>query len=668
MRRLLKLGLVPKFALLSLVLIVLLGVVLARSISSDIRSRNLDSAKKVAVVVSRIGVQSELSPEMISKGLSPAQVVRLDKQLQRGLVGRSVARIKVWSRDGLVAYSDEPKLIGRKFKVKGELRQALGGDVIASVSRLESAENVYDRGGGDLLEVYVPIVLEGSKTPAGAFELYLPYAPIAAAISHDTRDMYLLLAGGLGLLWVVLFRIVYGASRRLRRQARQNQHQALHDSLTDLPNRVLFRERVEEAIAVAGRAGRGIAVMLMDLDRFKEVNDTLGHHSGDLLLCAIGPRLRQAVRVTDVVARLGGDEFAVLVPGVDEPGAAIATARQLLAALENPFSLDALTVEVEASIGIALYPDHGADGTTLLQHADVAMYVAKEAHMGMELYAPEHDLYSRDRLTLVGELRHAVDTGELVLHYQPKVDVRTGAVRGVEALLRWEHPERGLMAPDEFLPSAEHTGLIRPLTSRVLDDAVAQCDVWRRAGHELSVSVNLSARNLHDVQLPDEIACVLQRWSLPPSALDLEITESAIMADPVRALGVARRLRELGVGLSIDDFGTGYSSLSYLNQFPITEIKIDKSFVIEMSDNDDDAAIVRSTIGLARNLGLEVVAEGVETQRVYDRLTELGCDFVQGFLVCAPVPAPELSRWLEARDTTAHAGDRSATPPLTPIG
>jgi predicted signal transduction protein with EAL and GGDEF domain len=360
------------------------------------------------------------------------------------------------------------------------------------------------------------------------------------------------------------------------------------------------------------------------------------------------------------------------LPGVDDAASALAAAQKLLDALADPFSLDALTVEVEASIGIALFPDHGDDAATLLQHADVAMYIAKAAHSGIEIYTSEHDLYSRDRLTLVGELRSALDDGQLVLHYQPKVDLRTGAVRGVEALLRWAHPTRGLLAPDGFLPAAEHTGLIRPLTSYVLEHAAAQCADWRRAGHELTVAVNLSARNLHDLLLPDEIEHVLDRWSLPPSAFDLEITESAIMADPVRAFGVAARLRELGVGLSIDDFGTGYSSLSYLKQFPISEIKIDKSFVIDMTDNDEDAAIVRSTIGLARNLGLDVVAEGVETESVRDLLTDLGCDFAQGFLLCVPLPAPDLTRWLEqsgrAVAASPHAPDRSSSRPLTRTG
>jgi EAL domain-containing protein (putative c-di-GMP-specific phosphodiesterase class I) len=276
------------------------------------------------------------------------------------------------------------------------------------------------------------------------------------------------------------------------------------------------------------------------------------------------------------------------------------------------------------------------------------MYTAKESHAGAEVYASEHDPYSRDRLTLMGELRHALDKGELVMHYQPKIDLATGGVRGVEALVRWDHPVHGLLGPDQFLPAAEHTGLMRPLTAYVLERAAAQCNAWRGEGYGLVIAVNLSVRNLHDLHLPEEIGSMLKRWSLPAAAFQLEITESAIMGDPVRAMGVAADLRDLGVGLSIDDFGTGFSSLSYLKQFPVHEIKIDKSFVLGMDENDDDNAIVRSTIFLAHSLGLDVVAEGVETSLVRDRLEQFGCDFAQGHLLCRPITGAALTVWLRS--------------------
>jgi EAL domain-containing protein (putative c-di-GMP-specific phosphodiesterase class I) len=293
------------------------------------------------------------------------------------------------------------------------------------------------------------------------------------------------------------------------------------------------------------------------------------------------------------------------------------------------------------------------------------MYVAKREHSGVQLYAAEHDEYSRDRLTVIGGLRRGLDNGELLLHYQPKVDLRSGRVKGVEALIRWQHPERGMVPPDQFVPIAEHTGLIRPLTQYVLEMAAQQCSAWRRGGFELTVACNLSARTLHDRALPEQIAAILERWSLPPDALELEITESAIMSDPVRAMAVANRLNELGVGLVIDDFGTGYSSLEYLKQLPVSEMKIDKSFVLDMDANESDSAIVRSTIGLAHNLGLKVVAEGVETAEVMNRLSTLGCDLAQGYYFGRPMPAGELSVRLEASNmhsTKPSAGD---PPPLS---
>ncbi len=647
MLRVPKLGLVPRFALLSFALIALVGVVVGRSINADVRARNIASAKQTAILVSRLGVQPMLSAAILRDGLSEQDFAALDETLDHEALRRAVVRIKIWNNQGVVVYSDDPRIVDRKFPIGDGLGEALDGNVEAEITALDKPENALEHETGTALEVYVPIEFERTSDPAGAFEIYLPFAPIASAINADTRNLYLLLAGGLGFLWLALFRIVRAASRRFGSQVAENRYQALHDSLTELPNRVLFRERVEQAILLAGRSRTGLAVMLMDLDRFKEVNDTLGHHTGDLLLRKIGPRLRQRVRGSDTVARLGGDEFSVLLQGVTHADAAIELATKLLETLEQPFTLDQLTVEVEASVGIALYPEHGDTAEALLQHADVAMYVAKEAHSGAEVYMPQHDLYSRDRLTLIGELRGAIERDELVLHYQPKVDLRTGRAVGVEGLLRWNHPTRGFLFPDEFIPAAEHTGLIRPLTSYVLSRAATQCARWRKAGYDLTVAVNLSARNLQDVSLPEEVGRVLTSALLTPDALKLEITESGIMVDPVRALAIARRLRGIGVALSIDDFGTGYSSLSYLREFPVEEIKIDKSFVIDMTRDENDAAIVRSTIGLAQNLGLTSVAEGVETAAVQARLAELGCDLAQGYFICRPLPPTELTHWLQ---------------------
>jgi diguanylate cyclase (GGDEF)-like protein len=420
-------------------------------------------------------------------------------------------------------------------------------------------------------------------------------------------------------------------------------HDSLHDALTGLGNRSLLQETMD-GLEIGG--DRLAAVMLLDLDRFKEVNDTLGHDSGDALLRQIALRLQKLLGERGLICRLGGDEFAILLPELAEIGEAGDVASLVLGALEQPFAVGEMKLEVSGSIGVALAPVDGETSTALLQRADVAMYAAKEHHTGWELYAKEHDGYSPRRLSLAAELRHAVERDELMLHYQPKAELGTGRVSGVEALLRWNHPEYGLIPPDEFIPLAEHTGLIRPLTSWVLDHAVEQARVWQDGGTPLSVAVNLSVRALMDGALPDEVAGVLDRASLDAAALVLEITESTIMADPNRAIAVLRRLSDFGVALSIDDFGTGYSSLAYLKRLPVDEVKVDRSFVMNMATDTDDAVIVRSTVDLARNLGLRVVAEGVEDNATWDHLRLLGCDAVQGYYLAKPMPATQVVRWL----------------------
>jgi diguanylate cyclase (GGDEF)-like protein len=444
-----------------------------------------------------------------------------------------------------------------------------------------------------------------------------------------------------------MFKIVAGASKKLRRQAQENEHQALHDPLTGLPNRTLFRDRTQQAILSAQRDGTSVAVLIMDLDRFKEVNDTLGHHSGDELLKELADRLNDAVRESDSVARLGGDEFGVLLPRVSAAAGAVDVAERIRAALSEPFALHGLPLAVEASVGAALYPEHAADVDTLIQHADVAMYLAKSANSDFELYDEANDEYDPARLTLVGELRRALAEHEIILYFQPKLGLSTGRVSGVEVLVRWRHPERGLLYPDEFIPLAQHTGLIKPFTLYVVDKALAHCAAWRQDGLELRVAVNLAMRNLLDLGFPADVAALLRKWDVNAELLELEITESTIMADPFRARQVLMQLHEMGVRLAIDDFGTGYSSLSYLRRLPVQEIKIDKSFVMNMADDENDAVIVRSTIDLARNLGLEVVAEGVENARTWNDLEAFGCDVAQGYFLSRPVVAEELARWLQ---------------------
>jgi diguanylate cyclase (GGDEF)-like protein/PAS domain S-box-containing protein len=433
----------------------------------------------------------------------------------------------------------------------------------------------------------------------------------------------------------------------------QLRHQALHDGLTDLPNRTLFNDRLSQALALARRNGSPLAVLLMDLDSFKEINDTLGHHSGDALLEDLGHRLEACVRGGDTVARLGGDEFGFLLVNVTAPGAAEAVDR-IRQALTEPFRLHGLTLQVEASIGIALFPDHGDSADELLRRADVAMYVAKRSGAAFTFYDPTDDEHTPIRLAMLGDLRRALVEHELVLHYQPELMLASGAVRRVEALLRWDHPTRGLLLPAEFLPAAEKTGLMDTLTRYVLDEVLRQRKEWSLAGHELEVAVNVSMRNLLDNALPDDVADLLERKGAPASCLEFEITEHTVVADRFRARAVLERLSELGLRVAIDDFGTSYSSLAYLRRLPLHTIKIDRSFVASMTRDPHDVLIVRSAVDLARSLGLEVVAQGVESEEIYDALAALGCDAVQGNYLCGPLTGDELVRWLAVRQEQAE--------------
>lgn len=424
---------------------------------------------------------------------------------------------------------------------------------------------------------------------------------------------------------------------------------AYYDGLTALPNRNLLYDRLQQAILAARRENKLVALLIADLDRFKEVNDALGHQFGDLLLHQIGPRLKATLRESDTVARLGGDEFAILLPSVASAGAAIDVGGKILKALEESFLIGGLNIDIEASIGIAVFPEHGADADTLFKRADVAMYMAKETRTGCALYSAEHDHNSSHRVTLMGDLRRAIMEDQLFLLYQPKIDLKTGRVSGVEALVRWRHPQAGIITPDHFIPLAERTGLIRPLTAWVLDKALRQCHAWDREGLNLGVAVNLSRRNLQAQELPDQIAGVLEATGVSPANLELEITESAIMSNPERAIEVLSRMTRMGLQFSLDDFGTGYSSLAYLKKLPVNELKIDKSFVTNMETEAQNVAIVRLIIDLGHILGLKVVAEGVEDRTTLDKLIALGCDMAQGYFICRPISAEELIRWLRSQ-------------------
>jgi diguanylate cyclase (GGDEF)-like protein len=428
--------------------------------------------------------------------------------------------------------------------------------------------------------------------------------------------------------------------------------EAHHDPLTGLANRRRFIEELEAT--VYGDGGRPCAVLMIDLDRFKEINDSFGHSVGDDLLCLVGPRLQRALQPGDLLARMGGDEFAVLLPDADAARAR-EVGNDLGAALRDAFVLDGMPLHVDASVGIALCPDHGRDRSLLLARADTAMYAAKRGRQGFEVWVPDGTPATRDRLETLEQLRSALDGEQLDNHYQPMLDLRSGAVIGVEALVRWNHPDRGLLYPDVFLPLAEQAGLMRRLALRVLERSLRDLQQWRSAGQDLSVAVNLSVSNLQDVALPEQVEMLLDAFDVPAGALTLEITEDVLMADAARSQQVMAGLRRLGVRLSIDDYGTGYSSLSYLRALPVDELKLDRSFVTHLTSDERAAAIVRSTLQLSRDLGMSMVVEGVEDAATLAALRAWGCDTAQGYHIARPMPADAFLPWLAARPVPAAA-------------
>jgi diguanylate cyclase (GGDEF)-like protein len=481
--------------------------------------------------------------------------------------------------------------------------------------------------------------------------LPLAFSTAALAVLLAGSQMHLPLAatafaGGAMLLSMVRTALTFSEIGRLS-EVRQL---AATDELTGLPNRREFNRQLQRELALASDSGEPVALLLIDLDRFKELNDALGHRAGDMVLGQVGPRLRSVLRSEDILARVGGDEFAVLLPGavgVEDIG------NRLAAALDHRFTVDGIDMRIAVSVGIAVYPTHGADADTLLQHADVAMYQAKSTHAGFAFYAPERDRNTRERLELIGELRDAIGTDQLVLHYQPKLELKTGRITEVEALVRWEHPVHGLLPPARFVTLAEQTGVMHALTWHVLDRALAQCAAWARVGIDLQVAVNVSAATLIDPIWAAEVGERLQHHGLPAKNLRIEITEDAIMSDAERSLLVLRSLAAAGVGVSIDDFGTGYSSLGLLKHMPVDELKIDRSFIANVAEDDDDAAIVKTSIDLGRNLGLRVVAEGVEDADTLELLAAWGASSAQGYFISRPVSAVELEAWLTARSPHA---------------
>jgi diguanylate cyclase (GGDEF)-like protein len=581
--------------------------------------------------------------------VTPARRAELDSFFAEHVLEGGVLLVEVYAADGTVTYSTDHRLIGTRDAATAHRREALGGTIRGDVTRLaRDPAGTRDR---KVLRTYAPVAVAGG---AGVVAVFQDYAPIAAAAKAAFVPVAGVFEGALVVLFAVLAPILRRVTVRIRRQMEEIEYRGLYDALTRLPNRTLFADRCEQAVRAAERDGGTAVVMLLDVDRFKEVNDALGHESGDALIGALAERLQGGLRASETLARLGGDEFGVLLPRASLEDAAL-VAERIHRSLQTPFRLESIPLEIAASVGLALYPDHGTQVDELLRHADVALYMAKEAHGGTAVYDPEQDTSDAVRLALASELRAAIDDGDLVVYFQPKALLSTGAIVGAEALVRWQHPERGLVPPNDFIPVAERTGLIRPLSRYVLGAAVRQCAAWRAEGIDIHVAVNLTIPDLLDLELPGRLRGLLDETGVEARCLELEITESTILADPFRVRQVLAGLNELGVRLAIDDFGTGYSSLAYLRRLPVQTIKIDRSFVMTMEENASDRTIVRSTIDLGRNLGLDVVAEGVESQAAWDSLREQGCSLAQGYFVSRPLPPAELAGLLAERARIAGA-------------
>jgi diguanylate cyclase (GGDEF)-like protein len=643
-----RLTLTQRVALMSLVPMVVLGFVLTRVIEQQVESHSVADAAQSARLIASIGIQPRLTPRELRVGLTPAQIGQLDEQLRARSTTDNLARVKIWDTHHAVIYSDDHTLIGHHFSDEDDLEKALEGQPSSGevVTPTRGGETASEVGLGKLVEVYVPLRFARTGPTVGAFEIYLSYRPIAAAIAHDKRLIVLVVAIGLALLWAVLFRIVAQASRRLRRQADDNYLLAHFDPLTGLPNRTLFRERVAETMRRGDVDRDAMAILLIDLDGFTQINGTLGNDTGDTVLRETAERLQAQFGGDTLIGRIGADEYAILCPHAEGVTGALKTAARVHDAMEPAITAEEIAINVDTSIGLAVLEGEDEDLDELMRHADTALARARATHSRVEVYSRRNDSFDPAGLLLLGQVRQGLDRDEFELHYQPKIELASGRVSGVEALIRWRHPEHGLLMPIDFIGLIEQTALVDPVTQRVVERALEQMVRWCDQGIDLRMSVNLSARNLLDPRLPDQISALLRRHGVPAARLTVEVTERVAMADPARAVEVLCELRERGLGVSIDDFGTGNASLAYLAQLPANEIKIDKSFITGLCEDTRAGAIASSTIDLARHLDLHVVAEGIETQGVLERLVELGCDTGQGYLISRPLAGSDVTAWL----------------------
>jgi diguanylate cyclase (GGDEF)-like protein len=630
------------YAATALLAVVVLGVVLAETFRDEADRRGLAEGRSEARLVAQTAIEPLLEGHPLNERIDAGERTSLRRLTSRIINQDDVLRLRVRDLAGRVVFSADGSGFGGE--PDDEALDAARGDEVAHLTRLNSDSNDTGRLGTAAVEVYLPLYAGVADRRVGVLELYLPYAPISRDITAGLHKLYTNLALGLALLYVVLFAITASVSRGLRRQAAFNAFLAQHDTLTELPNRILFQRRAKATVALAKRGRQSAAIAIIDLDRFKDVNDTLGHQNGDRLLAELARRLAEHMRPGDTVARLGGDEFGLILRNIND---AVPVLERLREVIDREVELSGLPLSVQASVGFAMAPEDGTDVDDLLQRADVAMYIAKAQHAGVTRYDPSLDHYDAVSLSRVTQLRRAIDDGQLLLHYQPQSTLADGTVRAVEALIRWQHPADGLLYPGSFLPLAEQTDVIDKLTHWVLRTALSEIGDLG-AEHPISVAINVSARSVVRAKFADEVIEILEELDLPAERLIIEVTETALLTDPKRAAGVLARLADAGVKISLDDFGQGQTSLGYLSALPLHELKIDRSFVGDMLDNPAHAAIVRSIIDLGHNLDLRVVGEGVETDQTLTSLHDSGCDVAQGFLLARPMPAREIAEWIGA--------------------
>jgi diguanylate cyclase (GGDEF)-like protein len=619
----------------------------AAAILIVVRHSDTVQAERAAIARARLTAEAVLYGQLHASDLvgpvSKERRLTLQRLFRERVLRDDIDAATLYSSRGLVTFSTEPGLVGERTSSPERLEEALAGSVVSHVGR----DTARDGSARKVLQTYVPLVVRPG-TVEGAIALEQDYAPIAAAVDETFLPIAGVLQAVLVILFAVLVPVLARVSARIRRHVEELEHVATHDDLTGLENRRGFTKDASASLATAS-AGESVAVVVMDVERLREINDALGSANGDAVLVEAAERLRAELPI-DCASRVGGDEFGFVVRAGSRE-AVIEKARRARYVLTQPYVVDGIRLSIDASAGIALAPDHGTDVDALLRHAELAMRLAKERLSDVEVYDPAGDSGDVARLALMTEFREGLGTGQLVVHYQPQLLVSSGRIRGVEALVRWQHPTRGLLGPGAFVPLVERSGLVKQLGRSVLETAARDHQRWRALGIELEASVNVAAVDLLDLALPADVADVLERYSVPAGSLVLEITESSLVGDAARTTEVLNRLNELGVRIAIDDFGTGYSSLAYLRRLPVHELKIDRSFLAGVPHDRANAAIVRSTVELARGLGLAVVAEGVETAEQLAFLEKIGCDVAQGYLVARPMPADDLRDRLAAERT-----------------